>query len=147
MPRRQLWQPQLHSKHRTRIQPCVPSAFASCPAHPHPHHHRTALCVSMSFMAVREEAVPRLLLFGDAVHNGCPQDLNLKCVYWCVNAVGPWSCAHERQRALQPKLAHVAGWKGIEGNGSRAATASSSPEPLQALMLLAGGATHLRPGD
>lgn len=37
--------------------------------------------------------------------------------------------------------------EGGEGNGTRAATASSSPEPLQALMLLTGGATHFRPRE
>lgn len=140
MPPRQLWQPQLHSKHQTRIQPCVPSAFAWCPAHPHPHHHQITLCALMSFMALREAAALRLLFFGDAVHNGYPQDLNLKCAHLCVHALGPWSCSHERQRALQPRLAQVAGWK--VGNGTRAATAPSSPEPLQTRTLLCGELPH-----
>lgn len=34
-----------------------------------------------------------------------------------------------------------------EGSGSRAAAVSFAPEPLQALVLLAGGATDLRPRE
>lgn len=101
----------------------------------------------MSFMAKRKEAAPRLLLLGHAVYNWCSESLNLKCMHWCVNALGPLSHADERQRALQPRLAQVSGWKGGEGNGTRAVTASATPKPLQALVLLAGGATHLRPGE
>lgn len=116
-------------------------------SHPHPCCRHTAPCTRMSLVAKREEAAPRLLLLGDAVRNWCPQGLNRKGVHWCLNALGHCSHAHERRRALQQRLAQVWGWKGWRETAPELPQHRPPPEPLQALVLLAGGATHLRPGE
>lgn len=127
MPRRQLWQPWLHSKHRTGIQPCAQPVFASCPA-PTSLLPSQTLCALMSFTAKRKEVAPTFLLLGDAVHNWCPLHLNLKCMCWCVKVLGPWS--HTRESSLA-EVGTGFGLETRERNGTRAAMASFTPRPCK----------------